>query len=169
MIAIAKISMTGRCLTIFTWMPVWGNGAAEASDQSEGESYGCVAFYAVPTNYPTGFDVDACWGGPHITLIGFDRYPHKASAGEISYQKALKTLPDQAAKACSGANWEVSDHNAKLIKPHRDSRTAAYRYLEFGSSEHPSHSLDALRKKLFKLGAHEKPAHEGSLHLTFDQ
>lgn len=169
MITLAKIAMAGLCLTILTWTQVWVIGAAEASDQSKAESEGCVAFYVIPANYKDRFDVDACWGGPHITLVGFDRYPHKASSGKISYHQALHDLPQEAAKACTGAGWRVSDHNAKLFKPHRDSRTAAYRYLEFGTAEKPSHSLNALKTKLFKLGAHEKHSHKGSLHLTFDQ
>jgi len=169
--AIAKLATTGLCLTIFTWTPVWGNGAAEASNRSEGEGHNCVAFYVVPDNHSDRFDVDACWGGPHITLAGFARYPHKASAGNLSYQEALNVVPKKAAKVCSGAQWGVSDRDAQLKGKHQDTRTAVNRYLEFRDADHPSHTLKTLADKLAKLGV-QKTQHRSpdlGLHLTFDQ
>ena len=128
-----------------------------------------LAVYAIPEEEK--YDVDPCWLGAHITLAGFAHYPTRAGPGQISYQQALNVI-ERAANACRGRPWHASENDAHFTSSSKvASRSPQYRHLEFGTKNHPSHTLHEIQKRLESGGIKKvfKPGRTLGPHTTFDQ
>ena len=92
--------------TFLTLVSCGSDGGSSGPDlcaQLEDPTTRCVAIYAVPESASVPVEVDACWGGAHITLAGF--YPYEPNNPAL--ENLIQNLNDAATTSPSGTSWHV--------------------------------------------------------------
>jgi hypothetical protein len=138
-----------------------------------------LAVYAVPANHVDRYDVDACWGGPHITLAGFAAYPDRRDSGQstLTYDEAFDAVKSAAKAACKGGKpWAATSRNSRFTTAKVSTRrSTSPRHLEFGTKDKPSNTLQHVADELQSFGFQRVKFQSGAAstklgpHVTFDQ